>query len=589
MHWLFLKKQEHINAHWEGLGPKPLASVKLREMQTAFPGQSEPAIRKRFKLCADFQRGGDASWVLKSNFKLPTEEEIRKKTTPEEIVLYQCMQSGYQRLHDYGIDSQLYHPLPPQISSSFEDHPKGRVMKAIEEELLLTPWNLTSNFVQATQATNSSEGNCVLQLTGFGDPSGRGEAFSFLRVPMKKNAAETEEAESNVNDDGIKSDLRKLSKEDAGLILMGFGVSEIPAKRWDRITMIRNLSSEAKQTGEEDQSVTQFARSAKATVQTMQQQINTKLETIFMNQRKALEKDSDPSDDDFYWSDEDDEELFGDLEKEIGIAVAKEEKEKLVKRKTVVASSKKAFDPEDPEKRLYQNFMMETQSERPNAVQQTSRLVHIEGELLPNGLIKKTLAPTQQKFYLKRTKIVETLEGPREVVDFVTDPDQVQQILEKRRRLTRIGGNKTTIYSMGEEEDQKRLALKKEKRKMQEKQRRSKKNIALRKELQERYKQGSRDGQLPNGNVTLQCGRCGMHGHMKTNKSCPVYFGDEEEDGKSEQVLPQVPSILLSRGGARASRVKRESATTNKRKRGREDEYEEDFLDDDDEIDEYYL
>lgn len=50
--------------------------------------------------------------------------------------------------------------------------------------------------------------------------------------------------------------------------------------------------------------------------------------------------------------------------------------------------------------------MFETQSERPTNVQETSRLVHIEGEVLPNGLIKKTLAPTQQKVYLKRTKYV---------------------------------------------------------------------------------------------------------------------------------------------------------------------------------------
>lgn len=94
MHWMFLKKKEKIEATWNGSHPKPQPSVKMREMQVAFPGQSEPSIRKRFKLCADFQRGGDASWVLKPDYKLPTEEEIRKKTTAEEIVLYQCMQSG---------------------------------------------------------------------------------------------------------------------------------------------------------------------------------------------------------------------------------------------------------------------------------------------------------------------------------------------------------------------------------------------------------------------------------------------------------------------------------------------------------------
>lgn len=189
---------------------------------------------------------------------------------------------------------------------------------------------------------------------------------------MKKANTENEEAEANNDSGKIKSDLRKLTKDDAKIVLMGFGVQEIPAKRWlfnnfshffsfiflfffrERINMIRDLSSEAKQTGEEDESVTQFARSAKATVQSMQQQINTKLETIFMNQRKALEKDSDPSDDDFYWSDSDDEELFGGLMKEIGSAVARDEKEKPTQRKAVIATTKKAADPEDPEKRLYQ-------------------------------------------------------------------------------------------------------------------------------------------------------------------------------------------------------------------------------------------
>lgn len=50
---------------------------------------------------------------------------------------------------------------------------------------------------------------------------------------MKKTNAENEEAEANNNENGkIKSDLRKLSKDDAKIVLMGFGVQEIPAKRW---------------------------------------------------------------------------------------------------------------------------------------------------------------------------------------------------------------------------------------------------------------------------------------------------------------------------------------------------------------------
>ena len=41
----------------------------------------------------------------------------------------------------------------------------------------MAPWNLSSNFVNATI------GKCSLELYGLGDPSGRGEAFSFVKVP----------------------------------------------------------------------------------------------------------------------------------------------------------------------------------------------------------------------------------------------------------------------------------------------------------------------------------------------------------------------------------------------------------------------
>ena len=45
--------------------------------------------------------------------------------------------------------------------------------------LKLAPWITTKNFLQATQA------KAMLRLHGEGDPTGRGEAFSFIRVSMK--------------------------------------------------------------------------------------------------------------------------------------------------------------------------------------------------------------------------------------------------------------------------------------------------------------------------------------------------------------------------------------------------------------------
>jgi hypothetical protein len=135
-----------------------LPTVKMRDVQVAFPNTSDPLIRKKLKPCATFARyvmdglvrlyyfiffifyifiyffvilcdfydslfiylfilcpsylpllsssftfcysltRTQNCWVMKKDFKLETEEEIRKKTTPEEVVLHECMHAGLQRL-----------------------------------------------------------------------------------------------------------------------------------------------------------------------------------------------------------------------------------------------------------------------------------------------------------------------------------------------------------------------------------------------------------------------------------------------------------------------------------------------------------
>ncbi|KAJ2932284.1 hypothetical protein H1R20_g4833, partial [Candolleomyces eurysporus] len=49
----------------------------------------------------------------------------------------------------------------------------------MRQRLKLAPWITTKNFLYATQA------KAMLRLHGEGDPSGRGEAFSFIRISMK--------------------------------------------------------------------------------------------------------------------------------------------------------------------------------------------------------------------------------------------------------------------------------------------------------------------------------------------------------------------------------------------------------------------
>jgi len=74
--------------------------IKMEDIKKAFPKHSESSVRKRLRLCADFRRTGvDCNWwVLKKDFRLPTEDEMRTLVTPEQTCAYLSMLAAEQRL-----------------------------------------------------------------------------------------------------------------------------------------------------------------------------------------------------------------------------------------------------------------------------------------------------------------------------------------------------------------------------------------------------------------------------------------------------------------------------------------------------------
>ena len=66
---------------------------------------SESVIRKVFKTCADFKREGYETggwWVLRGDFRLPLEEELRSLITPEQMCSYYSMLVAEARLNEAG-------------------------------------------------------------------------------------------------------------------------------------------------------------------------------------------------------------------------------------------------------------------------------------------------------------------------------------------------------------------------------------------------------------------------------------------------------------------------------------------------------
>lgn len=166
----------------------PRKRVKMSTLTTLFPQFSEGTIRKWLKDYAESSRQGKDSgyWIMKSNAPNMAEEELQQLITPEMVCQYESMLAGQQRLIDTGHsahslgETEHIGSATQMQESAFGDEDQESIL---DDELKLAPWNLTNNFLIAAQ------GKAMLELHGIGDPTGVGEAFSFVKIPLKTQIA----------------------------------------------------------------------------------------------------------------------------------------------------------------------------------------------------------------------------------------------------------------------------------------------------------------------------------------------------------------------------------------------------------------
>ncbi|KAJ3045878.1 hypothetical protein HDV00_006144 [Rhizophlyctis rosea] len=168
---------------------KKIPYAKLRKY---FSFMQEITMKQKLKEFAQFDVKGSNTgfWKLKPVQAFLSEEEIQKFVTPENVCLLESMQVGQQRLRDAGYGDEYMQGEEEDESMEKDEH--------ADIEVALAPWTITKNF------TLASVNKGMLKLYGPGDPTGRGEAFSFLRASMKEmflrpgeSAAEREEAFKN--------------------------------------------------------------------------------------------------------------------------------------------------------------------------------------------------------------------------------------------------------------------------------------------------------------------------------------------------------------------------------------------------------
>ncbi|EON67046.1 hypothetical protein W97_06163 [Coniosporium apollinis CBS 100218] len=144
-------------------GP-PLSNDVIRQH---LPGTDIAQNRGKMREFMQYDKDS-GTWVPKKGDVIPDDSTMRSWIKPEDICLLDSMQVGHRHLQDAGYSKE------EDVAGDDDEEKDGQ---SLEQQL--APWQTTKNFLNACQ------GKAMLQLHGEGDPSGRGEAFSFVKTSMK--------------------------------------------------------------------------------------------------------------------------------------------------------------------------------------------------------------------------------------------------------------------------------------------------------------------------------------------------------------------------------------------------------------------
>ncbi|XP_048087225.1 transcription initiation factor TFIID subunit 1 isoform X5 [Alosa alosa] len=494
--------------------------IRMEDIKKAFPSHSESSIRKRLKLCADFKRtarcqerergsgreGMDSNWwVVKPDFRLPTEEEIRAMVSPEQCCAYYSMLVAEQRLKDAGYGEKSFFAPEEENEEDFQ-------MK-IDDEVRTAPWNTTRAFIAAMK------GKCLLEVAGVADPTGCGEGFSYVKIPNKPTQ---QKLMSSTQDDrelqpvkktvtGTDADLRRLSLKNAKQLLRKFGVPEEEIKklsRWEVIDVVRTMSTEQARSGEGPMS--KFARGSRFSVAEHQERYKEECQRIFDLQNKVLESTEVLSTDTDSSSAEDSD--FEEMGKNI---------ESMLQNKKT--SSQLSREREEQERKELQRMLMGEDGDKDKSKGRRKGLSSAVSTGSHKDDDTSSVTSLNSSATGRRLKIYRTFrdEDGKEYVrcETVRKPAVIDAYTRIRTTKDEEFIRKFALF-----DEQHREEMRKERRRIQEQLRRLKRNQEKDKFKGPPEKKAKKVKERPDLKVTLKCGACGAIGHMRTNKFCPLYY-----------------------------------------------------------------
>ncbi|XP_074292012.1 transcription initiation factor TFIID subunit 1 isoform X2 [Silene latifolia] len=530
--------------------------IHAAELSAMFPNVAEHFLRKRLKHCADLQKGpnGRLQWVMRRNFHIPSEEELRKMMKPETVCSYESMQAGLYRLKRLGISRLANLTTPAQLaalSSAMNQLPGDPIALAaashIEREMQITPWNLSANFVACI---GQEKGNVErLEISGVGDPSGRGLGFSYVRMASKPPVTNALAKKKPVvargsTVTGTDADLRRLSMEAARELLLKFNVPEEQIgklTRWHRIALIRQLSSEQAASGVkvDPTTISKFARGQRMSFLQLQQQSREKCQDIWDRQMQSLstaegfENESDSE------ANSDLDSFAGDLENLLDAEEGEEGDEGTLEMKICKSDGVKGLKVRRHPPHIRQEE--EVEDEAAEAAELCRMLIEGDGakwkkkkKTRPGGEAAGLIQGGQRPFVVENATPLKRPSAMVRQTDGTAVPNDVL-------------GTKTNDN------------LKESKKAIFKKAKVGKKNEVVPLDLSNKKIKIVSDNPVGINNrksarESFVCGACGQLGHMRTNKHCPKYREDPDAqmsntDVEIEAVTPTIqdPSPSQSR------------------------------------------
>lgn len=463
------------------------------------------------------------------------ENALRQLLSPEDVCMLESAMEAAHRLKELHV-ARL---VSPEGLERVFDRLKGSVVQKvrkraiaifIEEELQLVPWTLSANF------HHFMHGRCQLALRGVADPSGRGEAHAYTRLERRSEAVDEGAAvprrvEIGRHTGGTDSDLRKLTVEGCvrWLVPHGYTRDQVMAlSRWDRIAAIRAIAT--KQAAEGLAPRHQFARVQRVDMQAIKADYAALAASIWRAQLAALGATEPPGAESDDESDEDDFEnqLLNDMEGQAPEVVHEgQDARELEAMREERAGGGAAPKP--------------AQARAPAAAGAVGgparRMVKTGRKILR---VKQWIEEPDSGFFKEQVTeyTMDTEEGKRRINEYI----------KKQRKEAR----RNRMVLSAEEEHQER-ERKREMHRVQESLRRERERARKLLEMQQQLKSGVALEGDGGGAGRLRCSACGMIGHTKNSKNCPLYSETQKEE-KAEMSFNQ--GLVRQLGQDRAGQLK---------------------------------